>query len=165
MAKMSKRDASRDKARQQKAIKNNDLFRDEPRYPRKKLVVSLPIAPSMNHMYYQRRNGKKVLTASAQRYIMEATALIRLACEEQMWMVDNRDVWYYMDIMVYMPDRKIRDSHNMLKLMLVVFQDIAFRNDYFIMPRIQDVSLDKDNPRIEVALRPQSKSDRRKNWT
>lgn len=164
MAKMSKRDVSRDKARQQKAIKNNDLFRDEPRYPRKKLKITLPLAPSSNHMYIQRRNGSRCLSATARRYIMDATALIRLACEEQMWFVDNRDVWYYLDLIVFMPDRKIRDSHNMLKLLLDVFQEIAFRNDYFVMPRIQDVRLDKDNPRIEACLRPQSKADRKKQW-
>ena len=164
MAKMKKRNTSRDKARQQRAIKNNDLFRDEPHYPRKKLKVTLPLAPSMNHMYFQKRNGSKVLTKTAREYIMKATALIAMAVEDQFWVVDNRDVWYYLDIIVYMPDRKIRDSHNMLKLMLDVFQEVAFRNDYFVMPRIQKVELDKDNPRIEVCLRAQSDNDRKKKW-
>ena len=164
MAKMGKRDASRDKARQQKAIKNNDLFRDDPHYVRKKLKVVLPLAPSMNHMYIQRRSGKRVLTNTAQRYIMVATAAIRAACEDQFWKLSNNDAWFYIDIMVYMPDRKIRDSHNMLKLMIDVFQEIAFRNDYFVMPRIQKVELDKDNPRIEVCLRAQSEHDRRRKW-
>lgn len=161
---MKKRNTARDKYRQQKAIKNNDLYRDEPAYPRKKLKVILPIAPSINHMYYHKRNGAKSLTATAKRYILESTALIREAIEEQIWMIDNRDVWYYLDIIVYMPDRKIRDSHNMLKLMLDVFQDIAFRNDYFVMPRIQGVEFDKEDPRIDVILRPQRESDRKKKW-
>ena len=164
MAAMKKRNTSRDKARQQKATKHNDLFRDDPHYPRKKLKVSLPLAPSMNHMYIQKRNGGRSLTSAAKRYIQEATALIRMSVEDQFWMMDNRDVWYYLDLEFYMPDRKIRDSHNMLKIMLDVFQEIAFRNDYFVMPRIQKVELDKDNPRIECALRPQSHNDRKKKW-
>jgi len=164
MAKMGNRDASRDKARQAKANKQNDLFRDEPHSPKKKLTITLPLAPSMNHMYIQKRNGKRILTTAARKYVMEATALICASIEDQRWFIDQRDVWYYLDLEVFMPDRKIRDSHNMLKLMLDVLQEHAFRNDYFVMPRIQKVELDKDCPRIQACLRPQTKADRLKKW-
>lgn len=161
---MNKRDKARDKARQQKAKKLNDLFRDDPQYPRKKLKVKLPIAPSVNHMYYTSRSGKRSLTSQATKYIRDSQALIRASVEDQSWFIDNTDVWYYLDIIVYMPDRVIRDSHNMLKLILDVFQGIAYRNDYFVMPRIQRVELDKKNPRLELFLKPQTVNDRKKIW-
>ena len=144
-----------------KAKENCDLFIDKAKYPHKKLYVNLPICPSINHMYY----GKtKTLTSRAKRYIMEASALIRLAIEEQKWCVDEGDAWMYLDMIVYMPDRKIRDSHNMLKLMLDIFQGLAFTNDYFVCPRIQGVEYDVENPRIETCLSYQTDKDRKKCW-
>lgn len=161
---MEKRDTGRDKYRRQKAKKNNDLFRDEYPYKNKKLFVSLPIPPSINHMYIQRRSGKRSLTSAAKKYILESTALIQAAVEDQYWVVSNDDSWFYLDIEFYMPDRKIRDSHNTLKILLDVFQDCAYRNDYFVLCRIQKVELDADNPRIEVCLKPQTVRDRRKQY-
>lgn len=162
---MKKRDTARDKARRQKAIKNNDLFRDEFPYKRKKLKVTLPIPPSINHMYYQGRNGKRCLTANAKQYILESTALINAAIEDQHWKNTNDDSWFYLDLIFYMPDRKIRDSHNTLKILLDVFQEVTFRNDYWCLPRIQKVELDTENPRLDCVLRPQNVNDRKRKWT
>lgn len=61
-----------------------------------------------------------------------------------------------------MPDRRIRDSHNMLKLLLDVMEGIVYKNDYYVCPRIQSVEYDKKNPRIELCLTPQTNSARTK---
>lgn len=162
--KKSEISAKRKKQRREKAEQNNDLFRDDSKYKNKKLKVTLPIAPSVNNLFITKRNGRKILTEKARRYVLFSSNLIKEACKKQKWKIEDGDVWYYLDMVVYMPDRKIRDSHNMLKLMLDVFQEIAYNNDYWVMPRIQGVELDVENPRIDITIRPQTKKDREKNW-
>lgn len=156
------KDKAIQKARNEKAKKNDDLFRDKPNYPRKKLFVSLPIAPSVNHYMGTKRNGRHYIKKSGKEFIRNATASVNLAIEQQNWMVQGRDVWMYMDLVVYMPDRIVRDSHNMLKILIDVFQGTVMDNDYYCMPRIQSVEYDKENPRIEVIVKPQLKTERNK---
>ena len=111
-------------------------------------------------MYIHTRNGGKILTRTAQNYIRDARALINLAIDEQIWLKQEYAVWYYIDLVFYMPDRRIRDSHNMLKLLLDVMQDVIFDNDYYVMPRIQSVEYDGGNPRVEISITPQTNSHR-----
>ena len=152
---------STDKSRKEKAKRENDLYRDTPSYLNKSLIVHLPIPPSINHMYVNKRNGTKVLTRTAFDFIRDARALINLSMEEQNWIKQEHAVWLYADIMVYMPDRKIRDSHNMLKILMDTLQGCVFDQDYFVMPRIHSVELDTIDPRIEVRITPQKEKDRR----
>ena len=60
-----------------------------------------------------------------------------------------------MDLYFYFPDKRKRDSHNCLKLLLDCLEGLLFENDYYILPRIQYVTLDRDNPRVEVVFYPQ----------
>lgn len=140
----------------------NDLYRSEPKYPNKKLRVSLPLPPSVNSMYAPTKHGGKRLTSKAKQYIITSQALIHQAIDEQRWVIQDVATWYYADLVVFMPDRIIRDSHNLLKLLLDVMQDIVFDNDYYVMPRIQSVELDVENPRVELSIVPQTKNNRTK---
>jgi crossover junction endodeoxyribonuclease RusA len=135
-----------------------DLFRKERKGSHKRLHLDLPIPPSVNAIYTMR----KQLTSKAQRYIRVARALINEAVEEQHWGVPERTEWLYVDLVFYMPDRKIRDSHNCLKILLDVLQGTVFVNDYFCLPRIQSVEYDKENPRVEVLITHQTKTQREK---
>lgn len=139
-----------------------DVYRDLPQYPNKKLRLSLPIAPSINHMYVNTRGGGKRLTSKAERYVRDSRALINLEIEEQRWVKQSKAVWYYIDLVFFMPDRRIRDSHNCIKLLMDVMQELIFENDYYVMPRIQSVEYDVDNPRIEICIYPQSRNARDK---
>ena len=113
-------------------------------------------------MYYNTRNGGKRLTSKAEKYIRESRALINVAIEEQNWVKQKKYTWFYIDLVFFFPDKRIRDSHNMLKLLLDVMQGAIYENDYFVMPRIQSVEYDKDNPRIEICIIPQTNSERTK---
>ena len=139
-----------------------DLYRDKPKYPNKKLRLSLPIPTSVNHMYINTRGGGKRLTKQAEDYIRRSRSLINLAIEEQKWLKQDKSTWYYIDLVFFMPDRRIRDSHNCLKLLLDVMQGIIFDNDYYVMPRIQSVEYDSDNPRVEACVFAQSENARDK---
>lgn len=156
---MSKRHEEKEhKARLAKAREEGDLIRDQPKHPNKKLNVTLPIAPSVNSAYYFRR-GKPVPKKSTRDYVIQAKALIRQAMEQQRWTVPSRGTWLYMDIVVYQPDRIRRDSHNMNKIMIDCFNKIAFYDDYNVMPRINMVRLDVENPRMCIQIRAQRNSD------
>lgn len=113
-------------------------------------------------MYYNTKGRGKRLTRKAEEYIRENRALINLAIEEQHWIKQKPCTWYYIDMAFFMPDRRVRDSHNMLKLLLDVMQGIIFDNDYYALPRIQTVEYDKDNPRIEICIAPQTSNAREK---
>lgn len=142
--------------------KHIDLCRDKPKYPTKKLKLTLGIPTSINHMYVNTPNGGKRLNKSAEDYMRTARAKILMEMEEQGWKKCFDNTWYYLDMIVYMPDLRKRDSHNMLKLLLDTLEGLAFVDDYFIMPMIHSVEYDKENPRIEVIIRPQRESDRKK---
>ncbi|WP_119775867.1 RusA family crossover junction endodeoxyribonuclease [Dehalobacter sp. MCB1] len=143
-----------------KVIDENDLFRDKPQYSNKKLKISLPVPPSVNHMYYNTRNGGKRLTPTAENYIRVSRALINEAIEVQRWLRQKDSTWFYCDLVFYFGDRRIRDASNCLKLLLDVMQGIVYKNDYYCLPRIQSVEYDKENPRVEVCITTQSKNDR-----
>lgn len=138
-----------------------DLFREQTT-SNKRLFISLPIPPSVNHMYANTRYGGKRLTRDAEAYIPVSRAIINLAMEEQRWIKPPRQTWLYLDCVFYMPDRKIRDSHNCLKMLLDVLQDNVYENDYWVMPRINAVEYDKLNPRVEILVTLQNNSARNK---
>jgi crossover junction endodeoxyribonuclease RusA len=139
-----------------------DLFRDEPSRPNKRIYLTLPLPPSVNSAYVNTRYGGKRLSAKSERYVRDAGALINQFVDDQKWIADNKSTWYYLDIVFYFPDRKIRDSHNMLKILLDVMQTRVYPNDMYVMPRIQSVEYDKENPRLEAVVTVQSESSRKR---
>jgi crossover junction endodeoxyribonuclease RusA len=74
---------------------------------------------------------------------------------EKGWKKDKDHVWYVMDLYFYFPDKRVRDSHNTLKLLTDALEGLLFSNDYFLLPRIQTVTLDRENPRLEIVYYPQ----------
>lgn len=133
-----------------------DLFRKERKQSNKRLYTELPIPPSINSMYTLKRQ----YTAKARKWFSTARALINMSIEEQHWGMPAREEWLYVDLVFYMPDRKIRDSHNCLKILMDALQDVVFVNDYFVLPRIQSVEYDKEHPRVEVLVTHQTKNQR-----
>lgn len=140
-------------------MKHIDLPREQSIRPNKRLYLSLPLPPSVNHMYINVKGGRK-LTGKSEKYIKIAKAMINESIYDQRWVKENGSVWFYVDLVFYMPDRRIRDSHNMLKLLLDVMQDTIFHNDYYAMPRIQSVEYDPLNPRVECAISSQNGTSR-----
>lgn len=143
-------------------LDKNDLYRDKPIHPNKKLRISLPLPPSVNHMYIHLKRGGKKLNKKAEEYIKISRALINLAIEEQRWIKQEKATWYYVDLIFFMPDRRVRDSHNMLKLLLDVMQGPVYGNDYYALPRIQGVEYDKGHPRVELCITAQTNNARDK---
>ena len=138
-------------------IKKNckeDLDRDKPLYPHQKITITTPVPPSINHMYVNVGRGSKRLTKQAKDFIKDAQHNARKAIKEQGWKKDKDNVWYVMDLYFFFPDKRIRDSHNTLKILTDSLEGLLFLNDYFLLPRIQFVCLDRSNPRLEIVFYP-----------
>lgn len=138
------------------AKEGNDLYRAIPTNKNKRLRLTLPLGVSVNHMYTRQRN----LTSKARTYMNKLLALIQMEVEEQRWNKQSDGVWYYVDFLFYMPDRRIRDTHNFLKLVMDAIEPCIKVNDYYLLTRIQGAEYDAERPRIEAIISPQSKLDR-----
>ena len=134
----------------------SDLKRDKPTYPNQKVSFSVGITPSVNHMYIAKT---KKLTKTAEKYVAETQQACLSGLRKVHWKKDKTHVWYYMDLVFWMPDLRTRDSHNCIKLLMDSLEGLFNSNDYFIMPRIQHVGLDRENPRIDITVRPQLEVD------
>ena len=139
-----------------------ELRRDVGTSKNKVLRLKLPVPPSVNSIYYNTRGGGRRLTKKAENYIRDARALIGLYMDEQRWTKPSTYTWMYADMVYYFPDRRIRDSHNCLKILMDAMQGFVFQNDYAVMPRIYAVEYDKENPRVEIVIRVQTESERNK---
>ena len=137
-----------------KKINEEDLDRAMPKYPNQVLTFSIPIPPSVNHMYQSAGRGRR-LTTQARNYIKTSQDICKAEIKRTKWKRDVEHVWYVMDMYFYFPDQRVRDSHNCIKLLVDCLEGLLFENDYFILPRIQYVCLDRENPRLEIVYYPQ----------
>lgn len=137
-----------------------DLFREQPTHPTQSLYFELGIPPSVNRMYVNTRRGGKTLTKQAEMYWHKSQALIREALEDGNWSLPTKYVWLYVDLVFYFPDRKRRDASNCLKILLDIPEGLVYIDDYTVMPRIQAVEYDKENPRVEVTITQQMDRER-----
>lgn len=142
--------------------KENDLPRVKPKSTNKSLKLSLPVPPSVNAIYYNTRGGGRRLTKKAEHYVRDTRALTNVFMDEQRWTKQEKGIWLYMDLVFYFPDKRRRDSHNCLKLLLDALEGLVYTDDMYLMPRIQSVEYDKENPRVEIHVTPQTKNNREK---
>ena len=144
------------------AKKQEDLYRDEHAKVFQTLIMTVPLPPSQNHMYVNNGRGGRTLSAKAKSYLRDLKAWARLQVEEQEWKLRDDSTWYYIDMVFFFPDRRKRDSHNQIKLLLDGLEEIVYVNDRYALPRIQCVEYDKKNPRLELCITPQTKQARKK---
>jgi crossover junction endodeoxyribonuclease RusA len=116
----------------------------------KALVLKLP--PSVNHMYVTakiRGRNIRVLRKHANDWFNEALEKTRQYIIEEKWEMKSQKI--ILEIYLYYPNLKTRDSHNMLKILLDVLERGGiYSNDKYALPRIMDFTLDKSHPRIEI---------------
>lgn len=135
-----------------KAEKNNDLFREDAKYPKQELNLVLPLAPSVNHMYRYIR-GKKFLTSTAKQYIGAVQNIVEKEKKKQKFKLEGEGVWLVAELTFYFPDRRRRDCHNTHKILADSLEGEAFIDDRYLLIRDMDVFYDKENPRIEVKIK------------
>lgn len=59
----------------------------------------------------------------------------------------------YVDMWYYFPDKRTRDTSNVPKLLFDALKGVVVEDDYYILGRVQDFEIDKDNPRIEIEVK------------
>jgi crossover junction endodeoxyribonuclease RusA len=144
---------------ERKLLMGNDLERVQSESDRELILVT-SIPPSVNHMYYNTRGGGKRLTKKAEQYFYQVKANAIDECFKQDWLMPDKGVWLEMELAFYFPDKRIRDSHNCLKILIDALQGTVFVNDYYIMPVIKLVELDRENPRTIVKFRHKKEKER-----
>ena len=133
----------------------NQLERDVPKKPNQVIKLVLPMPVSVNSMYLA-STRRQVLSKKAKQWYATAKYIANCECERQGWEMDEGSVWYVANIDFYFNDKRFKDSHNYLKLMLDALEGVIYNNDYFLKPKINIVDLDRKRPRVELTIKAES---------
>lgn len=137
-----------------KKKQDDKLNKIKPRVPNQVLNLILPIPISENHAYIYMRRGGKRLNKKAEQWMATAKHLAEREVEATGWYLEDCGVWFTLEMKVFMPDRRIRDSHNMYKILMDALEGTVYRNDYYVMTRTKSVQLDRERPRVELTIKP-----------
>ena len=137
-----------------KTANNDDLKRFKPKYPNQELNVVLPLAVSVNHLYMFKR-GKGFMTKKGLDYMQLAMRVVQNEVDRQKYVLEEEGVWLVCELRFYFPDLRRRDCHNQHKLILDALEHIAFKEDRWVLVRDMHVSLDRENPRVEIKIYPE----------
>lgn len=130
-----------------------DLTRLEPKYPNQELNLIIPMAVSVNHLYMF-KNGKRFMTKKGEQYMKDVFVIAEHAVGIQNYNIEQEGIWLIAELRFYYPDRKRRDCHNQHKLIMDALEGVAFHDDRWVMVRDMYVGLDREFPRVEVVIRP-----------
>lgn len=132
-----------------------------------RLELMLPIPESINSLYVnqfrfdpklRRRvpTGGRVLSKAGEKNKEQIQFHARQQMEGQNWdyeWTENKNNFMYLDVDVYFP-RKGRDADNIFKILHDSLEGIVFEGDARVLPRVQRILFDKENPRVMVTLTP-----------
>ena len=110
------------------------------------IAIVLPIPPSANHRHHMTR-GRVVLTDEARNY----ARVVQSICIHQDMLPLKGELVITID--VYARDRRI-DTDNYLKAPLDALQGYAYKNDSQLKRICITRYVDKQNPRLEIAIAP-----------
>lgn len=103
--------------------------------------------PSDNHLYGHRAFGKRVIkymTARGKEYKKQAQMLAQG--------YTSTDEPIFMKIHLYFGDKRKRDLHGCLKVLIDAFEKLIYDNDNQIIKLELYKSYDKENPRAEIEI-------------
>lgn len=81
--------------------------------------------------------------------MMEAALTAKVASRNANWkIVNGRKV--VLLLYFFFPNRRKKDTHNTLKVLMDSLEGILYEDDYWALPRIMDFDVDKNNPRLEI---------------
>lgn len=128
----------------------------------KKLMITSPIPPSVNHyLAYRvvtRKNGKPLAavykTKEATAYQAAFKEAVSAAVFEQGWETDLENPRHiYVDADFYM-DKTHRDCNNSWKCLLDAITDtkLVWKDDDIVCERVNKIVYDAENPRVELCI-------------
>lgn len=112
----------------------------------------LPMPPTQNHMYnnaFVKGRRMRVLNHNAESWKNECIMTAILWRNKNKWSTATGKtivrLWYFF------PDKRKRDTHNTLKLLLDSLEDaLIYENDRYALPHIMDYEVDREYPRVEI---------------
>ena len=124
-------------------VLSNDLLRVKPKNGSQELKIVLPLGVSVNKLYTTFR-GRKQISNEGKKYIRTVVPVIMQNIKNQNWVKDVKGVWHVVEITYYFPDRKKRDSHNYIKLLILDFSyqgihtvRVLYKIGHFQIPILQ----------------------------
>lgn len=123
----------------------------KPVYKTKDMPIdSTGIFPSENRIHVSLRGGARRLHPAAEARLDGWAALTRHWAEANNWVRGEVGAKVVANMTFFLPDDKIRDTHNAKKLLLDSFEGIIHENDMWILDRTEDFHFDELFPRIEI---------------
>jgi len=111
----------------------------------------LPLPPSINHMYanaYIKGRSIKVYTQQANAWRQQALYILRPRIKRT---IDEKVI---IELYYYFPDARRRDTHNTLKILCDVLEEAGLvTDDRYLLPRVMNYEIDRQNPRIEIIVK------------
>lgn len=111
----------------------------------------LPLPPSVNHMYanaYIKGRSIKVYTKEANAWREHALYILKPHIKR------THDEKVIIELYYYFPDARRRDTHNTLKILCDVLEEAGLvTDDRYLLPRVMNYEIDRQNPRIEIIVR------------
>jgi len=127
---------------------NPALYFEVGALPKKRVSFSIPVPPSENHCFFT-SGHRRILTKEAKDFMMEAALKAKVASRNANWkIVNGRKV--VLLLYFFFPNRRKKDTHNTLKVLMDSLEGILYEDDYWALPRIMDFDIDKNNPRLEI---------------
>lgn len=128
------------------------------------LRFTTPLPPSVNDylkksvIYVKGKPRVHIYESSeAIAYKKHVKNIIKRALKENEWITPDKNTYIIADLYVYLSQKK-RDADNLLKCLqdAIVEAGLVY-DDCIIMPKIQNIFIEPNNPRIEVVLRESDK--------
>lgn len=129
----------------------------------KVLYLTSPLPPSVNHYIATRtiiKNGRPMAlvyeTTEAKEYKAQFKKYIINQVREQKWTSpENEQRHFYVDCLFYFA-RIDKDANNYFKCMLdaITETQLVWKDDNIVCERVNGIFYDKQNPRVEMVIRP-----------
>lgn len=91
------------------------------------------------------------MTKEARMWKIAAQALATTAKIKQGWELSSKEK-LVMELRIFWPDARRRDPDNILKILQDSLNTVLYADDCYVMPRVMDFSVDRDNPRLELII-------------
>ena len=117
------------------------------------LKITVPLPPSVNHIYLKSKNGGMYLNEKGAKYKELVSFCIKKEALKQKWEKALKEEYCYLDAVVYM-DKKARDADNLYKLIQdsITMSGAVWEDDTYALNRTQRIYIDKNNPRVEITI-------------
>ena len=115
------------------------------------LEFQLPLPPSLNNCYRNVKINLRIMTPEARNWKLAAQALAMLAMKKQGWKKTEKEK-VVVEQKFFWPDARKRDCSNCEKILSDSLNGIVFDDDCWLLNRVMDFEIDRENPRVELKI-------------